>query len=649
MCGIAGIINLNGENTLQGIHLKKMSDQMNKRGPDDEGLILFNSKSQNEHIFFGDNTPLNVIENKSLKFNPHSHSKTSYSIVSNIGFCHRRLSIVDLSEYGHQPMCDPSGRVWIVFNGEIYNYQELSNELKQLGYQPKGDSDTEILIYCYMEWGAACLEKLNGMFAFAIYDKSSNEIFLARDRVGIKPLYYTIKNNHFVFASEIKTIIASGLYQPEVNEEGLWHCLSFSVAPRPMTAFKNVYALEEAHWMKINLNSQKITKEKYWNIPLGTQNLEMKEDEAIDLVESELKKAIKYRLIADVEVGTFMSGGIDSTTISVIANNFHPGIKAFTLGFEDVPDNDELKEAAETARMNKMSHLVEIVKPEDFHTNINDYVLGFEEPTFTLSPEYILSKLVNRNKIKVVLTGNGGDELFGGYPVFKYLNIWEKIKTLKFVANLIPNGINPKVDMLKNMFLSQTIDEYYTSFYLFMQEYEKKQLFIKEYNFDSTSIFRKTWGSDNKGFADNIEALNYYSLRFYISTHLLYRGDQFTMMNSIEARYPMLDHNFIETAFKIPSKFKIKNNLQKYILRKVAQKYIASSSINMKKKGFSIPVEKWINNELRDLVNSSIENLKKRGLFHEKKIDAICKKYKSRNQKKVWQLVMLELWFHNFN
>lgn len=639
MCGIAGIINLDKSLSHLAMPIHQMANRMKHRGPDDEGFLLSDWKDLT--VYSGDDTPIGNSETYGINFYPKEVIKNAYNKKSNIAFGHRRLSIIDLTLNGHQPMCDQSERYWIVFNGEIYNYKEIYQELKSSGYNVRGTSDTEVLLHAYIRWGKEALQKFNGMFAFAIYDSKEHTVFFARDRIGIKPLYYTIQNNQFIFASDIKTIIASGLYLPEVDWEGLWHNFSFSITPRPMTSFKNVLALEQAQWMEIDLVSGRITKDKYWKIPIGTQDFSLSEDNATQMLEEALILSIKYRLIADVEVGTFMSGGIDSTTISAIASKLHPGIKAFTLGFEkSISEFDEVEQAKAVAKLNNMDHLVTTIRETDVIDYIDDIVLGYEEPGRSLSPNFFISKIANNNNTKVVLNGLGGDELFAGYNHFSNLPKWKILKKFKYLSKLIPNGFCDKVDNIKKFMTTKTIDEYYTNTYMLYSDKEKERIFNK--CFDSLHIISKLYNHDGKIFTDDIEALSYFDLMHYVGNHHVYRTDQFTMNFSIESRFPFLDHRFIETVFKIPSKYKLKNNVPKYILCQVAKNHIDKSCLSMKKKVFGLPVARWLKKELKEVARTSISELLQRNIFNNNEINRIIK---SKNCNKIWQLVMFEKWY----
>ncbi len=586
-----------------------------------------------------------------LPYAPTAPVESACGESSHLCLGHRRLSIVDLSSAGHQPMCDGSGRYWIIYNGEIYNYREIARELKASGHTFNDHSDTAVLLHAYMAWGEDCLSRLNGMFAFAIYDHRRREVFLARDRIGIKPLYYTIQNDQFIFGSDIKTLLASGLYSPRINWEGLWCNLTLSTAPRPLTVFQDVYALPQAHWMKIRLDDGRIVKQRYWEIPIGTQDRGMREEEAVEWLEQELKRSIRYRLIADVEVGTFMSGGIDSTTVSAIASELQPGIKAFTLAFEDLPEFDELQQAEATARMHRMEHIVKIIRAEEVIAHLEEMVLGYEEPFRSLSPNYMIARLVAEHGIKVVLNGLGGDELFAGYPWFRWVTPWNRLRRMAFFLRLLPNHLHPRLEKLKALIGASTIEAFYLAAHGSFEDAEKRRLFQNSGELCTLSTFSRCYQPSGKRFADLIEAISYYDLMSYIGNHHVYRIDQFTMAFSIEGRLPYLDHHLVELAFRIPSRYKIRNGEQKYVLRKVARKYIAPGCLTMQKKGFRLPIQHWMQTEFRELVEDSLARLKRRNIFNNAEIDRLYRYYRKydgpRNQtyKKIWQLVMLELWF----
>jgi asparagine synthase (glutamine-hydrolysing) len=647
MCGIAGIFALDGQEhrVTQALHC--MSNKMKKRGPDDEGYLLAWFSDRKAIDFRGDDT---VLSDESFLV-PHLHVQNAYSTPCHVALAHRRLSIIDLSPAGHQPMRSDDGRYWIVYNGEIYNFQEVAQELASLGVCFRGHSDTEVILYAYRQWGAVALQKFNGMFALAIWDNREQELFCARDRIGIKPFYYTIQGGLFIFASDIKTIIASGLYHPEVSLEGLYHNLSFGVAPRPLTAFKDVYALEQAHWLRIEATGQ-MTKQRYWQLPVGTQDHSMSEADAVALLEEHLHDAVKRQLIADVPVGTFMSGGIDSTTISAIAAQHHPGIQAFTLAFDpEIVELDELAQAQATAAMYPMQHIIRTVKASDILDHIQELVLCHEEPYYAISPNYLISQLVADHRVKVILNGLGGDELFGGYTYYRWPQRWQLLRRLTLFTGLL-SKLGPQWERLHTVASVESADRLHSALFAYQAEQSKQHLFQDPavQDFNSIEYLHQLYVGNGTEFCDAIEALCYMDLISYIGNHHVYRVDQFTMEFSIEGRFPLLDHKLIEAAFHIPSRFKVHGNTQKYVLRRVAEKLIHPSCLQMKKKGFSLPMDRWMRGSLQPLVHKKLTQLMQRDIFAPAEIRRRWEAFEthSRSYYSLWHLVMVELWFETF-
>tara|TARA_R110001583_G_scaffold34847_6_gene116635 strand:+ start:5513 stop:7414 length:1902 start_codon:yes stop_codon:yes gene_type:complete len=629
MCGIAGIINLT-RTAPNSSALFSMTQSMVKRGPDDEGYLLHN---ENSTPFSGNDTLIKK----------HKHISTALNHSFKVGFGFRQLKIIDLSNNSHQPMSDLGQKYWIIFNGEIYNYKEIKNELISLGYRFFSNSDTEVILNSYIEWGEKALDKFNGMFAFSIFDKIKNEVFIARDRMGIKPFYYYHTKDQFIFGSTIKSIIDSKIYTPAINWDGLTQNFRFSIAQRPNTSFQNIIALEAAHYLKINLNTNNIRKHQYWEIPVNTQDFSLTEKQSKNLIEENLIKAVNYRLNADVEVGTFMSGGIDSTTISVLASKTNPSIKTLTLGFTEFEDFNEIKEASETASLNNLNHKINFTKSSEILTNIDTIVTAYEEPYLGLSANFILAKIASKNNLKVILNGLGGDELFGGYDVYNKLALWNKLKTYKHLFKLMPN-IHPKIKKAIDISQYNTVGEFYSHYYTNYDDKEISKLFRTQIKSTQNTI-SETYNPSNINFTDDFEAISFYNLKSYISNHQMRTTDHCSMHFSFEGRFPMLDHNFIEASFKIPTKYKIQNNIQKYILKEVAKEYIAPCCFNMNKKGLSLPLKHWISSDLKDFIYDAILKLKNRNIFNNKEIDQILK---LNNPNKIWQLVSTELWIDKF-
>ncbi len=657
MCGIAGIINLNNSETAQSVPLLKMTKQMIHRGPDDEGHVLF-AGDGSVSSFYGDDTPLSLDGGRpDIPGFPGQHIRSGAGQKSQVALGHRRLSIIDLSPLGHQPMTTADLRFWIVFNGEVYNFPEIAERLEGEGVVLRSSSDTEVILQSYVLWGESCLKLFNGMFAFAIWDNREKTLFCARDRIGIKPFYYTISNNQFIFASDIKTIIASGLYQPAPDPEGLYLAMAFGIAPRPKTAFKNLVALEQAHWMKVHAAGGHIEKERYWFIPVGTQDHNMSEADAVSLLEEQLSSAIKYRLVADVPVGTFMSGGIDSTTISAMASRIHPGIKAFTLAYEsNAPELDEVEQARATAALNPMQHIVETVRPEETLHYLDDWIDGYEEPFYHLAANFVISKIVKKNNVTVVLNGLGGDELFAGYSYYRFAPWYPWVEKLALVSGIF-NQLetlrgNKRVERMFRLLQAETPDRLHTALFLKTSDFELHKLFavpeLKEFN--TINYIHNLYVNKALHFEDAIEAMSYMDMMNYIGNHHVHRVDQFTMAHSIEGRFPFLDHNLVEAAYKIPSRYKLRDKIHKYVVRKVAAKYIAPQCLAMKKKGFGLPLKQWMQGSLSSLIKKKLGLLKQRDMFDSDYVSNCLNRYESGNYhiNHIWHLAMLEMWFERF-
>lgn len=649
MCGIAGILTFNNSR-LPFSNIRRMTQGMRHRGPDDEGYAVFHGPNSLSQTFGGIETPKSVYHSR-YPFTPKQQFPSTIPPETHLALGHRRLAILDLSPAGHQPMCTDDGRYWIVYNGEIYNYLDIRNLLKKEGISFVGTSDTEVILYAYRQWGPECVKKFNGMWAFAIWDRTKRELFCSRDRIGIKPFYFYLTEHSFIFASDIKTLIASEIYHPEPDFEGLYHAMSFYCAPRPMTCFKGVKALEQGHWLIVD-SSGNICKQKYYQLPVGEIDYTLKEDQWVNKLEGKLIEAVNRRLIADVPVGTFMSGGIDSTTVSAMAAQQHHGIKAFTLAFEeDNPDYNELPQAKATAKMWPMEHIYDIVDPETILENLTELVLCHEEPYYSLSPNFLVAQLVSKYPVPVILSGLGADELFCGYGRERFVNLWRRSMGFSRLLNYV-SPLHHKLRKLHELSKLKTIFEIYIWAFSIFSEEEKKELFTsnKAKNWSSFDKFIELYGLDKLSFHDPIEAISYMDIINYIGNHHLYRLDQFTMHFSIEARFPMLDHEFVELSLQTPSSLKVRRKLRKYSFRKVAQKYIHPSCLKMKKKGFDFPFATWIKGPLKSLVEIKLRTLIDREIFHP---DAVMKYFHLFNANKIgpdklWQMVFIELWFEQF-
>jgi asparagine synthase (glutamine-hydrolysing) len=650
MCGIAGIFTFKKNlDILSNINL--MATNMSHRGPDDEGFVFFTDDKDRFFVFGGNDTPESVYQNK-LLFSPKKKYKGNIPKNSFLAFAHRRLAIQDLSSAGHQPMSTEDGRFWITYNGEIYNFKEIRKKLEYEGEVFFSNSDTEVILKAYRRWGIDCLEMFNGMWAFVIWDTVKKELLCCRDRIGIKPFYYYLTRDFFVFASEIRGIITTNLYNPQPDWHALYHAMSFCVAPRPTTCFRDIRSLEQAHWMKIDC-SGKVRKARFWAPPLGKIDKSKSEKDWIVFIEEHIKNAVKRRLIADVPVATFMSGGVDSTTMSALASLQSDMITAFTLGFQDkVEEVDELEQARAVAlRYPNIIHREVITKAEIVLTKIKEITRCNEEPFLTLDPTYILSKALHEMGIKVVLNGLGADELFFGYGHQKIVRCWQYLRFIRNIFALLSN-FECQYSKYFYYFSSSNVIECYIKIFSIFREEEKKKLFLcteaKSYN--SYKYFSQLYQLDSLEFTDNFECLTYLELLDYIGNYHVFRNDQFSMLFSLETRFPYLDHKLVEAVFQMPSSLKIKEKQNKYILRKIAKKYIPGECLEMRKKGFGMPMDFWMSSKIKSFVEAKIASLKDRGIFNAKAIDDILTRfYQNKDDyKKLWYLVSIELWLEEF-
>lgn len=623
-----------------------MNRAMHHRGPDDEGIAIFHGSGSAVDIYGGDDTPDHVFMSGN-SYCPGKKFSGEIPQNTHLALGHRRLSIIDLSAAGHQPMCTEDQRFWIVYNGEVYNYKELRSELKTAGESFFSNSDTEVVLKAFRHWGPECLNRFNGMWAFAIWDSKKKQLFCSRDRIGIKPFYYHVTDSYLIFASDIKTLIASKLYRPVPNWEGVYHAMSFQCAPRPMTCFSDVVALAPAHWMTVDM-AGKINQSRFWRIPTGNMDYNRTEKQWVRDLDETLKRSVEQRLISDVPIGTFMSGGIDSTTISAIAAQKHNGIKTFTLSYGNrYPEMNELVQAKATARMWPLSHIWKEVDPECVLPEIHNITKCYEEPALSLGPIYVISQLVRDSSVTVVLNGLGPDELFCGYGRHAYLSLWNRIRPFKTLLSPI-SGMSDKLGKLARLSRCTDVFDYYVNMVSAFPESLKKQLFAipDARAWSSGDTFKKIYELGEIEFESLLEAICYMDLVNYIGNHHVYRGDQFSMHFSIECRYPYLDYKFVELSSRVPDRFRVRNGYGKYIQRKLSEKYVHSSCLEMKKKGFSFPIAGWMRTQLKDLVHEKIDRLKARDVFNPYALDQIRNYFylKNTSGNQLWFLVSIELW-----
>lgn len=583
MCGIAGIISKNNTVSLKDT-VFAMSQSIKHRGPDGEGFAFF-SKTNSVPVYSNE-TPIINKESKSFLFNPNISIQ---NIESNyeMAFAHRRLSIIDLTESGHQPMCDTQGDYWITFNGEVYNYIELREELKNKGHVFVTLTDTEVVLEAYKEWGVECLQKFNGMFAFALLDKKNNQVFCARDRVGVKPFYYSNTNNAFAFASEYKAFIKSKLISFEINETQQFDFIvNGNLENTEQSLFKGINELKPSHYLVYNLRTHTFQVSNYYSLPKQTLNIKS-ELEIIQTIEEKLLNAINLRLRSDVEVGSCLSGGLDSSIIAGVSKHLQPNkhMKLFTAVFPN-----ELFD--ETNYAKQVSDFVggnwKTVSPtaDDFFKDIDELNYYQDLPVWSTSTysQHRVMKLASENDIKVVLDGQGADELFGGYS-HHYLALWKEqfsFKNINDSKQTIPNAYKlfGKV-LLKDAFgLSVDYSNYFNS--------DKKQ-FGKSKNEKLKSTLNAQLAADYQG-----------RLKSYLKCE-----DRCSMAFGIESRVPFADDvELVDYLFSIKGSEKIQKGISKYLLREASKNYIPNTIYARRDKiGFETPVQKWFLPHKKQMIN----------------------------------------------
>jgi|SaaInl8_200m_RNA_FD_contig_111_169589_length_9493_multi_4_in_0_out_0_8 asparagine synthase (glutamine-hydrolysing) len=632
MCGIAGFCDFSKKSDKKT--LINMTDVLHHRGPDDSGYSFF------ENNF------------------------------ANIGLGHRRLSILDLSSHGHQPMVFESYE--IVYNGEVYNFKEIRTKLQKDGYRFESDSDTEVILKAYHKWGIKAVDLFNGMFAIAIYDKEKNKLVLIRDRTGIKPYYYYHKSELFMFSSELKSFHENKGFEKGIDTDALALYLQYGYIPQPHTIFTDTYKLKAGHYLEVNLELNKIKEIKYWDV-LNFYNmpkLKIDEDEAILKVEELLKSAFEYRMVSDVPVGLFLSGGYDSSLVTAILQSNHKErLNTFTIGFHE-KGFDEAPYAKKVASYLDTNHTEYYCTQKDALEIIPKLAEIYDEPFGDPSsiPTSLVSQLA-RKDVTVSLSADGGDELFAGYNKYdvsiNYHNKFSKIpnilkssllKTMKLInPAYIPivnktYNFSTKYEKVKEMLSSKdSVDIMkYTS-----QQYTNNELnqfllkapMCKLTEFDNCNLLNSTNDEMNK-----MLAIDY---KTYLVDDILTKVDRATMSVSLEGREPLLDYRLIEFIAQLPSELKYKDGIKKYLLKEITHKYLPKELMDRPKMGFGVPITEWFKDELKDyfLVYLDEKRLKKEGLFNVEEVISLRDKYLSgekQNVKKLWYILIFEMWYERW-
>lgn len=625
MCGICGKLAFDARATSSPALVREMASMIRHRGPDDEG----------------------------------------YYVSGPVALGFRRLSIIDLQS-GHQPLSNEDGSVWIVFNGEIYNYQELRAFLLSKGHVFKTRTDTEVIVHLYEELGPECLQKLRGMFAFAIWDGNTRTMLLARDRVGIKPLYYFLNHSSLVFASEIKAILADPAIKGEIAPEIIDRFLTFLYVPGEDTLLKGIQKLAPGHYLLVK-NGRPVIKQ-YWDLEFP----ESHEDKSVEQAETELlsllAETVKLHMIADVPVGVLLSGGVDSTgVLSLAAQETGKQISTFTVGFSGKEVADERPYARLAAQRFGTQHYEMTITAEDFASFLPKYVWHMEEPV--CEPPaialYYVSKLA-REHVTVLLSGEGGDEAFAGYSNYRNLVWLERLKRggpllnralaggMSIASSLLDSSRLAKyIPLMKDRFpdyyYSRTSNPHRTTGNGLGRAYCSD--FLAAIDRDRSIAPMRALQAHTRGL-DTLHAMLYIDSKSWLPDDLLIKADKMTMANSIELRVPLLDHRVLEFAASLAPDLKLRGLNTKYILKKALSARIPSEIRNRKKAGFPVPYGSWLRKELKDLVWDVLMDSRTvdRGYFNRDAIESLLKANSngSDHSKEIFSLLSLELWQRAF-
>jgi asparagine synthase (glutamine-hydrolysing) len=622
MCGICGVVHKDGA-PVDAPALERMAAALAHRGPDDSGIEALGA----------------------------------------VGLGHRRLSIIDLSPDGHQPMGNEDGSVRIVFNGEIYNFRELRAGLEQRGHRFRSRSDTEVILHLYEELGTDCLSRLRGMFAFAIWDEPRRRLFLARDRVGKKPLYYADTASRFLFGSEIKAILVAGGVERQPDRQALYHYLTYQYVPSPWTAFEGIRCLPPAHYLLLENGEARI--ERYWRLAYQPK-LKAPEAALEEELRARLREAVRLRLVSDVPLGAFLSGGVDSSAVvALMARESAEPVRTFSIGFRE-EEFDELAFARLVAERCGTQHTEWIVEPHALEI-LPRLVWHFDQPFADPSaiPTWYVAKLA-REHVTVVLNGDGGDEDFAGYGRYAAndltvrrertlpLRAWRRARALAAgLRRALRRGALPRrlaelrpvsVEMENALRICHFTEE------------EKSALCTPEFvrsagGVDSFALLFAAYGA--AGDAEFLDRALAADVGMYLPDDLLVKVDVASMASSLEARSPFLDHEFMEFAARLPVACKLREGETKRILKRALRGLVPDAVLERRKMGFGVPLARWFRGELRDFVRDALlgSEARGRGYFREDAVRTLLEEHlegRADRSNHLWNLAMLELWHRIF-
>jgi asparagine synthase (glutamine-hydrolysing) len=634
VCGITGFWDFRKIATKAD--LSSMTDTLAHRGPDDAGLF--------------------------------------FDLRQAVGLGHRRLAIIDLSSQARQPMGNDSGSVWVTFNGEIYNYRELRQELICEGHQFRTNSDTEVIVTSYEQWGIQCISRFRGMFAFVLWDVNRNKLFLVRDRLGVKPLYYFWDGRLLLFGSELKALEAYRGFKRDLNPESLSLYLRFGYVPSPQCIYANTYKVRPGCYLEVSANGS-LSEVCYWDLFEISKSpiIEKSEAEVEQELLSVLCEAFSYRLVSDVPVGIFLSGGIDSSLVAAVLKcEVGKSLQALTVGFDDV-DTDESFWARAVAQHLGMEHIEVHCSFKEALDIVPKLSEIYDEPFSDNSaiPTYLICKKA-REHVKVVLSGDGGDEFFCGYNFYReYNSFWEKITSIPTLQDVLfsvgHSGYKALVTKLVNLFcrllphinaysLSDKINKWFSiitasdfleAYVLAKSNWSHEQLKYLTPDLQSDISFKDFPKVDH----GPLPVMMLFDAKIYLPDDLLVKVDRASMAVGLEAREPLLDHKLVEYALSLPLRYKYSNRTTKYILKRILYKYLPRELVDRPKRGFGAPLEHWLlNSSLKSLILEYLNprRIREQGIFSPSYIQKMVNDVQRGiwvNPNKIWNLVAFELWY----
>jgi asparagine synthase (glutamine-hydrolysing) len=620
MCGIAGIANKLGEPVDRSC-LDRMTRSMRHRGPDDQGIFVH----------------------------------------ENVGLGHRRLSIIDLSS-GHQPLFNEDGSIAVVYNGEIYNFKELRIDLAQRGHVFKTNCDTEVIVHAYEEWGLDCPNKFRGMFAFALYDKRSGAVILCRDRIGIKPLYYTTQNGRLIFASEIKAILIALSVKPDVNMTRIDFYTSQGYVPGEETLFAGIRKLQPGHTMTWH-NGEVVTK-RYWDLA-NIQPLNITFHEALEQFEDMLFDCVRMRMMSDVPLGAFLSGGLDSSAIvSCMSRLNSTPVKTFTVGYQDDPESSEFEYARMVANHCHTEHHEFNLTAIDFFESLDLLLTHTEEPIVESAAValYRVSQLARDHAI-VLLSGEGGDEILAGYPLHRLTRTMNRLNTiirycpknlLRAFRPLLARGSEKRMKYWD--WVNTPLRERYQSISNDVTESIKREMYTE-------SMSEYVGNRVNKYYVDlfermplghsDLSRMAYADINSWLPDDLLLKADKMTMATSVELRVPLLDYRLMEFCVALPDQYRLTAGQGKYILKKAMEKWLPHDIIYRKKRGFPVPIAKWFRTHLKKQTREILLDPKctSRNYFKQSYVENVLNMHEAGKEdysRRIFSMLTLELWHRKY-